>query len=49
VLCCHQPSTDMRDAGCVQLYHYLNHYNLFGGGYYQSAVALLRSLNTECE
>jgi len=26
------------------LYHYLNHYNLFGGGYYRTAVSLLRGL-----
>ncbi|KAA8491999.1 Protein-ribulosamine 3-kinase, chloroplastic [Porphyridium purpureum] len=26
------------------LYHYLNHYNLFGGGYYNSAYAILSDL-----
>uniref|UniRef100_A0A7S0ZIW0 protein-ribulosamine 3-kinase n=1 Tax=Timspurckia oligopyrenoides TaxID=708627 RepID=A0A7S0ZIW0_9RHOD len=25
-------------------YHYMNHYNLFGGGYYQSAISILKSL-----
>jgi hypothetical protein len=47
VLCCHQRSTVMRDAGCVQLYHYLNHFNLFGGGYYRTSVSLLSALNSE--
>jgi fructosamine-3-kinase len=27
-----------------QLYHYLNHYNLFGGGYRGSADSILRRL-----
>mmetsp|Transcript_3873 Transcript_3873/g.11569 ORF Transcript_3873/g.11569 Transcript_3873/m.11569 type:complete len:360 (-) Transcript_3873:259-1338(-) len=26
------------------LYHYLNHYNLFGGGYYSSCVSILQNL-----
>eukprot|EP00181_Compsopogon_caeruleus_P000765 CAMPEP_0184686644 /NCGR_PEP_ID=MMETSP0312-20130426/23398_1 /TAXON_ID=31354 /ORGANISM="Compsopogon coeruleus, Strain SAG 36.94" /LENGTH=331 /DNA_ID=CAMNT_0027141965 /DNA_START=12 /DNA_END=1007 /DNA_ORIENTATION=+ len=30
-----------------QLYHYLNHYNLFGGGYYNSALSILQSLTNE--
>ncbi len=29
------------------LYHYLNHYNLFGGGYYSSAEGILRSLSNK--
>jgi len=29
------------------LYHYLNHYNLFGGGYYSSAEGILRSLTNK--
>lgn len=27
-----------------ELYHKLNHYNLFGGGYYADSVQLLRRL-----
>lgn len=29
------------------LYHYLNHYNLFGGGYYSSAESILRELTNK--
>lgn len=29
------------------LYHYLNHYNLFGGGYYSSAEGILRNLTSK--
>ena len=28
------------------LYHYLNHYNLFGGSYYSSAESILRQLTS---
>jgi fructosamine-3-kinase len=31
-------------AQLYQLYHYLNHYNMFGGGYYDSALRLLTQL-----
>jgi len=27
-----------------QLYHYLNHYNLFGGGYYNTSARILEQL-----
>jgi protein-ribulosamine 3-kinase len=27
-----------------QLYHYLNHYNLFGGGYKGTCVDIMKSL-----
>jgi protein-ribulosamine 3-kinase len=27
------------------LYHYLNHYNLFGSSYYGQCVSLLKTLN----
>ncbi|KAK9812179.1 hypothetical protein WJX73_002325 [Symbiochloris irregularis] len=30
------------------LYHYLNHYNLFGGGYYSSAAGILSELTNKC-
>ena len=33
-----------RRAKLYQLYHYLNHYNLFGGAYYSSAASLLQQL-----
>lgn len=29
------------------LYHYLNHYNLFGGMYYGSAESILTSLTSK--
>lgn len=29
------------------LYHYLNHYNLFGGAYYSSAEGILRELTNK--
>ena len=38
-----QPGFDRR-AKLYALYHYLNHYNLFGGAYYTSAAALLQQL-----
>ena len=33
-----------RRAKLYQLYHYVNHYNLFGGAYYSSALRLLQEL-----
>ena len=33
-----------RRAPLYQAYHYLNHYNLFGGGYYDTALRLLTQL-----
>jgi protein-ribulosamine 3-kinase len=38
-----QPGFERR-AKLYQLYHYLNHYNLFGGAYYSTAAALLQTL-----
>ena len=34
-----------RRARLYELYHKLNHYNLFGGGYYNDALGLMQSLN----
>ena len=31
------------------LYHYLNHYNLFGGGYLRQAESLLSQLTSICK
>ena len=33
-----------RRRDLYQLYHYLNHYNLFGGGYYSTSARLLERL-----
>ena len=30
-----------------KLYHYLNHYNLFGGGYYGSCTSILSDLTSK--
>ena len=38
-----EPGFEQR-AKLYQLYHYLNHYNLFGGAYYSTAAALLQQL-----
>ncbi len=32
-----------------QLYHYLNHYNLFGGGYYRPVKSILSDLTNEAD
>ena len=32
-------------ARLYELYHKLNHYNLFGGGYYNDALGLMMSLD----
>lgn len=31
-----------------QLYHYMNHLNLFGGGYYRAVISILNDLSSEC-
>jgi protein-ribulosamine 3-kinase len=32
-------------AQLYELYHKLNHYNLFGGGYYHDSLGLMMGLN----
>lgn len=34
----------MKISELYQLYHYLNHYYLFGGGYQRSAISIMRRL-----
>jgi protein-ribulosamine 3-kinase len=38
-----EPGFEKR-AKLYKLYHYLNHFNMFGGGYYGTALALLQEL-----
>jgi fructosamine-3-kinase len=45
--CARQAPGFERRALLYQLYHYLNHYNLFGGGYYATSLSLLQKLTAD--